>query len=144
MKKNKTQHLIFRMYDQGRLNYHDLELIRTGNKIKIADVYVYTTGEKLSETLRLINEQMTEISDKNSFSKDRYLGDIPKMKNLAMEGKYEEAYELYKKIPKEVQRIKVMQIIHLVITSGLDSAAYNNALEEYNNYYPNDPEQRVC
>lgn len=137
--KDNVQHLIFRMYEEGRLNYHDLELIHADNKVKIADVYVYTTGENLSETLRLINEQMTEITGENSFSKDRYLDDIPAMKKLVVEGKYEEANNIYNKIPAEIQRIKVMQIVHLLIASGLDSAVYNNALEEYKRYYPNDP-----
>lgn len=137
--KNNVQHLIFRMYEQGRLNYHDLELLHTDNKVKIGDVYVYTTGENLSETLRMINQQMTEISGKNSFSKDHYLDDISTMKKLVVEEKHEEANEIYSKIPVEVQRIKVMQIVHLLIASGLDSTTYNNALEEYKRYYPNDP-----
>ena len=39
--KDKTQHLIFRLYSDEGLNYHDFELTKNEGKLSIADQYIY-------------------------------------------------------------------------------------------------------
>ena len=133
------QHLVFRMYDDGNINYHDFELIKKGNKVAIADAYVYTTGEKLSETIKLVNIQMEEIESRNNHDdKNKWLLVIPKIKALAVKGKYEEALELFNSIPDDMQELKVLKLTKLLICAGLDAEKYNEALKEYESLYPNE------
>jgi tetratricopeptide (TPR) repeat protein len=137
--KDKIQHLLFRMFDRGGLMYHDLELINTKGKTRIADLYVYTTGENLSATLKDIYKQMDKIEDATKMDNDKWLGYIPRIKQLIADEKEAEANELYNEMPAAVRNLKVMQILHISISAGIDSAEYNNALAEYNRLYPNEP-----
>src|SRR5688500_9805019 len=49
--KDKVQHLIFRLYSDEGLNYHDFELTKKGGKLAIADIFIYLSGEDLSKTM---------------------------------------------------------------------------------------------
>src|SRR5687768_2730574 len=64
--KDGKQHLIFRLYGDGGLNYHDLELIHRGKEIKVADMYIYLTGENISKTLADIFVQLNNYADDHS------------------------------------------------------------------------------
>src|SRR5258706_3937816 len=66
--KDHIQHLIFRLYGDSKVNYHDYELIKKDNKIKVADIFIYITGENLSASLAhallMINEDLDDLSEK--------------------------------------------------------------------------------
>ena len=56
--KDSVQHLLFRLYIDGSLNYHDMELIKVGKEVQIADMFVYLTGETLSQTVHSLYHQL--------------------------------------------------------------------------------------
>jgi hypothetical protein len=58
--ENGVQHLIYRLYGDGGLNYHDWELIRKGGKPKAADVLIYYTGETFSQTMAGLHSGMNK------------------------------------------------------------------------------------
>lgn len=65
--KDSKQHMIFpRLYSDGSINYHDMELKRKKGDIKIADIFVYTSGENLSVTIKGIYDQFAGIIDKSN------------------------------------------------------------------------------
>lgn len=144
--KDKVQHIIFRMYDDGALNYHDIELKKSGDEVKVMDIFVYTTGELLSETVKGLFDQMKAMMDKNKTqnSKEEWLTQLPKMRQLMNEGKSEEALAIYDQLPAEVQKMRAVQIVHVLICSGLsDYEKYNGSIEEYKKFYPNEPNMQL-
>lgn len=139
--KDGTWHLLYRIYDsdsQG-LSYLDFELTCVRDEIKIADGYAYNVGQNLSELLKDLNLQMDEVADNAKENKDKWLDLVSPMRKLATQGKYQEALKIFQTIPPDVRKIKLMQIIHVIISSGIDAETYRSALEEYNLLYPNEP-----
>lgn len=143
--KDGKQHILFRLYDNGSLNYHDMELIHMGNEVKIADIFVYTTGQLLSETLHGVFAQMKGLMDKDSgvSPDEEWVRRMPEIRQLITQEKYQEALDLYNQMPVTVQNIRAMQIVHIEIASGLDIEEYDKALKQYQTLYPNEPNMHL-
>ena len=61
--KNNETHVLFRMFGDGGLNYHDFLLYKIKDTVKAADIYIYLTGEELSATLAaLLNDIISKSS----------------------------------------------------------------------------------
>lgn len=141
--KNKKQYLLFRLYDNGTLNYHDIELVKTGKETKIVDMFIYTSGELFSETLHSIYTQL-----KSSFGEedldDKWISQMPKMRKLMNENKHAEAMDIYEHLPEKLKKMRALQIMHIMLASGLDDdAKYQDAIDEYTRLYPNEPNMHL-
>jgi antitoxin component HigA of HigAB toxin-antitoxin module len=143
--KDKIQHLIFRLYDQGSLNYHDLELGKHDKEVKIDDLYVYTTGELLSETLNTLYNQMKSFMVSGQVNKDdNWLAKVPQIRQKMNAGDYTGALRDFESLPEEIQKLKSLSLMHIMITSGLnDDAAYSAAINEYQKLFPNEPNMHL-
>lgn len=144
--KDKVHHLLFRLYDNGSLNYHDLELTRSGKDVKVADMFIYTTGENLSETLHGIYLQLAGMFDDKTSKitpNDEWLKKLPDIRKLMREGKNREAADLFNKIPGQVRKGRAFQILHVEVSSGLSYDEYNDAIEEYKRLFPNEPNMHL-
>lgn len=139
--KNDTPHLIFRVYDAGRLNYHDIELVRSDGLCKVADMYIYITGEKLSETLHNFYLQLAEEikNSQNDDSSSMWLDKITEIRSLFEEKKYEKANELFRDIPEKVRSGKLFQVLHISVCSNLSQEEYVAAIDEYRKLFPDEP-----
>jgi len=136
--KNNHQHLVFRMYND-QLNYHDFELIKKGDKIKIADIFIYTTGENLSaslaESLMSMNEQLSAVSKVDP----QELQKIQLIKSYIQRKDSEKASELYKTLPGLLRAQKLYKIMYIQIASGLGNEEYLAALNKFQQEYPDAP-----
>jgi tetratricopeptide (TPR) repeat protein len=143
--KQDTFHLVFRLYTDGSLNYHDFELTRTDGEPRIADLFIYTTGENLSQTLHSLYVQFSaKMKDESYFSaNDEWLQKLPDIRQLMSAGKYREASGLFNKIPADVQKGRTFQILHVEIGSGLTNDEYSAAIEEYKRLFPNEPNMQL-
>ena len=139
--KDNKQHLLFRLYDGGSINYHDIELTRSGKETKIADMFIYASGELFSETINNIYKQMKSIAGESGFdTEESWLMELPKMRQMMNEGKYRDAMEIYDRLPEKVKKIKAVQITHIMIASGIDNnEQYEAVINEYTKLYPNEP-----
>jgi tetratricopeptide (TPR) repeat protein len=143
--KDKKQHLLFRLYYDGSLNYHDIELTRSGNETKIADMFIYTSGELFSETMNNLYRQMKTMMSKGETSfEDRWLLEMPRLKQKLNSGEYEEAMEIFDRLPEKIKKMKAVQLTHIMIASGLDDMdKYAAAIDEYTRLYPNEPNMHL-
>lgn len=134
-------HLLFRLYenDNMALNYFDFELMPRNDEVKIADGYAYNVGQNLSEVLKDLYHQMDELEANAKEDKDKWLDLIPDMRKLVSQGKFNEALGIFQTIPPDVRKIKLMQIIHVIICSGVDVETQQAALNEYKELYPGEP-----
>ena len=144
---NEAYHLLFRLYlaDAG-LNYHDFVLYpdETGT-LRITDVFIYATGEYMSETLyRIYYPAITRILNEDYFNKEKKtlydsyfkLGQINK---YLEEGNRAKARLLFRTIPKEIRQDKIFILMEIKMLEPEDEKAYAKLLEKRASLFPDDP-----
>lgn len=136
--KDNRQHLVFRLYND-QLNYHDFELFKKEDKVKIADIYIYATGENLSSTFAQTLLSMSEhASSANKIDRED-LNKIQWIKNYINEKEFEKAKELFQTLPSLIRRQKIYKIIYIQIAGGLSTDEYLAALNKFQQEYPDAP-----
>lgn len=142
--KDKVHHLLFRLYDDGSINYHDYELKRTNGQPKVADIFIYMSGENLSETLKNLFDQFKdEFRESSNNESMRWIKRMPEVRSLIIAGKHQEALEIYDHMPDKIKKSRTFQIIHVEISSGLSDEKYSQAIAEYESLYPNEPNMQL-
>jgi predicted Zn-dependent protease len=136
--KGNHQHLVFRLYNQ-QLNYHDYELIKKGDKVKISDIFIYVSGENLSTTYAESLQSMEEHSAAAKNIDNSELGKIQRIKNYLNHEEYQKADELFKTLPALIRNQKLYKIIYIKIASGLQTDKYLAELNRYQQEYPDAP-----
>lgn len=139
--KDGKYHIIFRLYDDGSINYHDMELIRKKSDLMIADIFIYTTGEPMSTTIREIYNQFAGIMDQAGSNK--WINSMPKIREKINEEEYEEAYELFMQIPEEGRKGKAFRIVFVEICSGLDEEKHQKAIDDLLAAYPDEANMQL-
>ncbi|HEY8968423.1 MAG TPA: hypothetical protein VIM64_05010 [Puia sp.] len=134
--KDKKQHILFRQYGKGGVNYHDYELVKRDDAIKAADVFIYISGENLSKTiadaLQLTNQNMP----KEDLAK---IDKVKTIKSLMAQEENEKALKMFDELPDPIKKEKAYQLIHIQLCSKLDNDRYIQALNEYRSLFPKDP-----
>ncbi len=140
-KKGKP-HLIFRVYlhTSKSLNYHDYELLKQNGELKIADVYIYLSGELLSETCKNLYTTLQNHAESNnsSFTKADMpeVNELPEIKKLFMSGKYTEAKAKLDNLPVYLRKAKTILLMNIQVCSGIDTDHFSKSIEEYVTAYP--------
>lgn len=138
-----SYHVVFRLFspDEG-LNYHDL-LLEEGEKgYEIIDLYPYISGEYLSKTFkRLYMSALVDLLNSDWKVGNNELGveQLVTLKKLKDEGKYQEAYELFHQLPKDVQENKLFQLYYVMVSGKLSDKIYEDAITKYKKLFPKDP-----
>ncbi len=140
--KDNIHHVIFRLYDDGSLNYHDLELKRSGGEVKIADMFIYTTGEHFSQTLKSLYEQFSGLVEKST-GKEDWIKAMPKIRTLINKQEYQEAYDLFEALPAEAKKNKAFRIVYIEICSGLGNELHKKSLRDFQAAFPNEPNMQL-
>jgi tetratricopeptide (TPR) repeat protein len=134
MEKNKKKYLIFRIYSEDGINYQEMELCKEDNEVKIADIFVYLSGENLSETIKSLLKTIAKGQDFNDSEKeylDAFRKQMPEIKRLIKEEKYTEAENIYIELPENLKNNKTFAMYNVIIAQGLNDEKYNKALNQY-------------
>ena len=144
-RKGDSQHLIFRLFADDGLNYHDYELIEMNNQTKIVDVYIYMTGENFSDTLKRLylstlfdhrkNSSIDAVNEEYIYA----LALIKEIRNFLNKKKLYEAIKLFNGIPLRFKKEKMFQIMSIQIAKNLDDEEYMKSIEDYQTLFPQDP-----
>jgi len=135
-----TQHLLFRLYSNEGLNYHDFELAKHDGQTYIADIYIYSAGANFSSLISDFVKTMLDPNLKLSESeKDGTINMIRKIRRLMKEDKYQDAQNIFDRIPVEIQGQKSFCMIGIELSSQLDVDAYLRNLDDFKKRFPNDP-----
>lgn len=126
--KDGFQRLIFRAFGEG-INYMDLELTKLDDRVGIADIYVYITGENISSSMaelynRLINVQAGSVQEAAAEK-------ITLIKQLMSKNNYQQAKREFDRLPGSVQSSKLATVMRLQIISNLGDTAYAKELQHY-------------
>ena len=132
-----TYVLRFRLYGDGGLNYHEYLLnFESHDEYYISDVYVYATGEYLSETMRPVYLSIAKdlIKDKDKVEKTNMdmqtLKVIRTINELLVRKKNKLAQKLYYGLPENVRNEDIMLNYELRLLDADDEEAYTKLLNK--------------
>ncbi len=141
-------HLLLRSYsDNDGLNYHDYQLNYRDKTFKIEDIYIYTTGEYLSDTIKqlyMINLPKTYVDGINpKESKSNTVLFFYDYNSLVSQEKYKEAYNLLSNLEGDIKDQKVIYIMKIQIASAINKVYYMEAIDELLKKFPDDPSTQL-
>ena len=131
----------------GALNYHGFLFDPAlAGPLRAVDCYVFLTGEPLSKTLRRSFLPLVAL-DRNGRAhlaeadKDFILhaSEIADMGRLTREKRFREALDIYKNLPRSLQKNKSTLILRLTAAQSGSEDEYLQAIDDFRNGYPNDP-----
>ncbi|HEX2628751.1 MAG TPA: hypothetical protein VHM26_07065 [Chitinophagaceae bacterium] len=137
--KDGVHHLLFRLYSDGGLNYHDMELTRSKGECKIADMYLYMTGSRISESLTEVYEQLfTELDKGKNARTEKWMDSLSGIRQNILEQNYTRARELLDQVPPHIRKGKMFQIASIEIADGMGPEEFDEAIREFETLFPND------
>ncbi len=137
--KDGIHHLVYRLYSDDGLNYHDIELCKRKGKTGIADIFVYITGENLSNTISQLANSFVEFEGKTRNNSKQVVEAINRIREYSGSGEYQKALRFYEKLPKNIQDQRTVKVIYLQVCREADTEKYRTGLEQFRNQFPNDP-----
>lgn len=144
----KRYHLLFRMFsNEEGLNYHDYQLNYVNEKFLIEDLYIYSTGEYLSDTLRQLylmsipEKYMEEIDISKEKAGSIFF--IVEYKQLVDKEEYKKALDLLNNLEGEIKNQKIFYTLKIQVASEINEVYYMEAIDELLKKFPNDPSTQL-
>lgn len=148
-KRDKAQTALFRLISPGGINYHEyvVHSVEAG-KVVFSDVYIFSLGEYLSQTLRRSAISAIgaggkgEDDDKALSSESEYVKNMPKIQKMLSHLKNKqvrEAYSVFQSLPPSVQKDKLIMSLRMTMAQQLGEKEYNAAMQDFRKTYPDDP-----
>jgi len=139
----KTYRMLFRLFsEEDGINYHDFELVLIDGQFYIQDIYIYLTGENLSETANMIylmsmpKNLFEKIISKNNSKDMNYLVKAVSSQRTLQN---ETALTYLNRIEGELKHTKIYHVMKILATSDLDESLYMNAMIDMQKDYKDDP-----
>lgn len=128
----------------GLLNYYEFYFgERADTQITIRDVYIYMTGERLTETIvRVVSaSQNSSISTllRRMAGQQGTTKAIDSMAELVRAGNYQETLDYYNQLPPEPRKEKMVQLFRMRAAQNTDMAEYEKVLEDMSHMFAGDP-----
>lgn len=132
----------------GGVNYHEYMFVRKGGRVVLSDLYVYVSGETISETIRGFCRTAMADSDRKGGKKltpeqsdfleaAEILADIKKLRD---EGEAAKALKRWDELPETLKKEKSACLIRVLCASESgDEATYARVIEEFEKAFPKDP-----
>jgi len=134
--KDGKAHVIYRAFGEGGLNYFDMELAKVGKRVGIADIYLYTTGENISQSMGSLAE--TIFSADANTQKELGPAMIAMKEHIAKE-EYNDAKIIYDGLPEVMKRTRLMEALHISILPYLEGEENKAEMERLEAKYAGDP-----
>lgn len=150
MDRNGDHRPMFRLLlAEGRgFNHHEIILNKDRNgKTKIVDIFVYLTGEDVSDSLRAL-DLSTIVSQSEAVRKSLSpieaamidnMQTLQNIQSLAAEGKGDEALKLYNGLPADLKTNRRLLMTKLGVAQRVSDDAYFQVLEEFQKHHPTEP-----
>lgn len=141
--ENSTYRMLFRLFSEEEgINYHDFQLVFVDGEFYIQDIYIYVTGENLSDTANLI---YLMSMPKNLFEKIIFGNNSKEMKHLLnavtsqKANKNKTALQHLNLIEGNLKHSKIYHVVKILITSVLSDTDYLEAMQDMLKDYKDDP-----
>ncbi len=141
--QSMSYRMLFRLYsEETGLNYHDYELVNKNSQFQIVDIYIYSTGENLSESMNKIFLSSVPKSIVEKILKPKNTGDAAHFAEASKAIKqqdFENALNHLDKIKGDIKNKKIFHVIKVQAASQLADDIHLKALEAFKDQYPDDP-----
>jgi len=132
---DKTYHMIFRYYSEKYgLDYHDYRVLSNGKELIIDDVFVYSSSQKLSETLKLFylsevpKNDISSITNKDEFKYILMLKNFVDAKN---NNELQKAYKHISILNKALNnKDRFTAMLKLELSRSISDEAYFESMED--------------
>ena len=133
-------------FQDGGHEYTVLDVkLNTDNKLMVVDLFILTTGSKLSVTMGVASQLMLRPSKsilRKIFGKldidEDIFSSIKKLGQLKKEGKFVEAYNLIETFPDGLKNKRVMIDTSIQLSQFMDDDAYRKQLTRLDKYFGTD------
>ena len=140
------KHAIFRFTGDIGVNYHDFTLSKYKNGVKASSLFVFLSGELLSETMRrlllpAVAEQNKNWLHKLTTSESDYVKHFDKVQRMISEfrsNSHAAALTAFYSLPPEVQKEKAFLLIRYQAAVNVSDDEIFKALQDYRKYHPKD------
>jgi hypothetical protein len=139
------QRALFRLISPSGVNYHDMELepTRNGKSQRVVDIFIFLSGEWLSETMRRAFLPVVAHEKRGAGGAERaFIDNLPKITELSTavrKGEHARVLAIYKTLPPEVQKDRNVMLMYYQAASKTGDAEYARALSAIQKAFPNDP-----
>jgi len=121
--KDSMQHALFRMvHSGGGVNYHDFLLARRERKVRAADVYVYLSGEELSETMAGFMKMVVSRDGKVNQHKRYYFQLLEELRKKSESADYATALQTFDALPDALKTSKTSLMYGMISAKSLGYA----------------------
>lgn len=130
------------------VNYYEFVPRRSPDgRVRATDIYVYLSGEFLSETLRrtllpILADRSRSIFDRLIAGERDYVQDFPRIgeaSQLVAQGKPAEALAIYKTMRPATRNQKIVLLGRLAAAQAVDEKEYAAVIEDFRRLFPDDP-----
>jgi tetratricopeptide (TPR) repeat protein len=140
---------LFRLaLNNGGANYHDYPIVRQADgKVRAVDIYIFTSGEMITETLRRLfisaaYEESKSILDRLSGKEDAFAKNMPLINQMTAaknQGENESALACYKQLPAELQKEKFVLLIAMMAAQNVNDKEYEAIMSTFKAAHPSEP-----
>jgi len=141
---DKTYHLIFRYYSEKYgLDYHDYRILEQQGELVVDDIFVYSTSQKLSETLKLFYLSEVPKNYLSTFSKKPEYKYILMLKNFVDASNTNDLKKAYKHITLLNKSLnykdRFTAMLKLELSREISDEAYFETMEDVLSHFTIDP-----
>lgn len=131
----------------GGVNYHEYDLRTDGEGTRADDIYVYFSGEFMSQTLRRYFLQDLAAKDRSWIDRLRgvesdfvkHLPAIERMNESNAAGNFANTLAAFETLPPTLQKDKIILLNRTRAAQEVGNAEYLDALTDLRRHYPDDP-----
>jgi hypothetical protein len=141
---DKTYHLVFRYYSESYgLDYHDYRVLMNNDHLIIDDVFIYSSSQKLSETIKLFYLSELPKNYINTFANKPEYKYILMLKNFVdakNDNKLEKAFKHISLLDKSLhKKDRFTAMLKLELSRNISEEAYFEAMEDVLHNFTVDP-----
>lgn len=141
---DKTYHIVFRYYSETYgLDYHDYRILMSNDNLIIDDVFIYSSSQKLSETIKLfyLSEiPKTYLSDFKSKTEYKYVLMLKNFVDAKNENKLDKAYKHISLLDKSLgKKDRFAAMLKLELSRVISEEAFFETMEDVLQHFTIDP-----
>lgn len=125
--------LIFRLTGAKGINYHEYYVESLNDKLKLTDVYIYSTGQLISESVGQLY-----VSSWYNIEND-YARELQKINQLKFDRKIKKAFHIWEQLPDAAKKEKANLLLGIELSTHLNTNDFYNTYNLFSLHYPEEP-----
>jgi len=137
--KDGSYRLLFRLMSDKGINYHEYEIKQKNGDIRIVDIFLFQSGENISESIGGIYQAFRMINAKNEIETNEEVtkdSELQKFKTLLSNGKNRKAFKYWVNLPEEIRCTRSFLIAGLQLGLIINKEKFELAYSDFQKYFP--------